>query len=739
MPPKKRTSATDADPSRRLDEQPSAAKRQRVSLACDGCRAAREKCDGTRPRCRACLSQNRPCSYTPASKKRGVQTGYLRAVELSLAWLLEQVPGTEETLNQLLSQNNNGPGGATIIINKDHISNRLHKRWTKSRVHKEIGRLLSDGSARAAEPSPEETGSDTEQDSPSWLKPAESAPTSAMYSTGLRERMPHLTSTGDVEEARHRPQLPYNWQRLIEIYIAYTHCWLPISSKNDLFAAAAEYDAYAVPHSSHEGESTVSRYAELWAALSVASFQDAQSRSASTNPDRTPTRILAIARSFLPPEDGPFDTSVIRATLLHALILIGRGSPFAASLLVGRAARILNHLQSTDSAILATSHSESLLDACVVFDAVTSACLRQSPQLAESTQDVRSFTTLSTETKSSESWTPVYGFGHGPFRSEAARAPKTYPVATLGQLRQLARILAGAADPRMDQTSNTTANTDDLVQCLRPQFSFCNSLISGGSTPMLPSAYLVKVMFLATTVRLVPAHRSSLLSNVLEVVEASLSNFGACGTPPLIGALLHLVQTSGTMDMHESERKRWTSTLSRLNAVWAQEAGDGSRVSHSPPAAAVPGPEFPNDAGDLPSFTQRRWNSERLGAGQGLPAEPIISPGYRLLPTDANGPINIPPPVTDYFASPPSRFRSLASEGHESGPLRERLADARQPGAVFSALGPLSQGIDYDAILEELGTIDYTDGIGMDPQFMVNLGFAPGCDLGEMFQGDFGG
>gem|GEM_PF-6020062 len=43
-----------------------------------------------------------------------------------------------------------------------------------------------------------------------------------------------------------------------------------------------------------------------------------------------------------------------------------------------------------------------------------------------------------------------------------------------------------------------------------------------------------------------------------------------------------------------------------------------------------------------------------------------------------------------------------------------------------------------DAILDELGTIDYTDGIGMDPQFMVNLGFAPGCDLGEMFQGDFG-
>jgi hypothetical protein len=50
----------------------------------------------------------------------------------------------------------------------------------------------------------------------------------------------------------------------------------------------------------------------------------------------------------------------------------------------------------------------------------------------------------------------------------------------------------------------------------------------------------------------------------------------------------------------------------------------------------------------------------------------------------------------------------------------------------------MDQTIDYDAILEELGSIDANDGLDMDPQFMTNLGFAPGCDLGEMFQGDFG-
>ncbi len=35
--------------------------------------------------------------------------------------------------------------------------------------------------------------------------------------------------------------------------------------------------------------------------------------------------------------------------------------------------------------------------------------------------------------------------------------------------------------------------------------------------------------------------------------------------------------------------------------------------------------------------------------------------------------------------------------------------------------------IDYDAMLEELGSIDYTDNVELDAQFMANLGFAPGC------------
>src|ERR1051326_5227379 len=78
------------------------AKRQRVSRACDQCRAAREKCDGIDP-CFACASQNRHCSYNTNPKKRGIQPGYIRTLELALAWAFDRVPGSEEALGGLLT------------------------------------------------------------------------------------------------------------------------------------------------------------------------------------------------------------------------------------------------------------------------------------------------------------------------------------------------------------------------------------------------------------------------------------------------------------------------------------------------------------------------------------------------------------------------------------------------------------------------------------------------------------
>lgn len=45
---------------------------------------------------------------------------------------------------------------------------------------------------------------------------------------------------------------------------------------------------------------------------------------------------------------------------------------------------------------------------------------------------------------------------------------------------------------------------------------------------------------------------------------------------------------------------------------------------------------------------------------------------------------------------------------------------------------------DYDALLEDLSSMDYIDHVDSDPQFMANLGFAPGCDISEILSREFG-
>ncbi|KAJ9668054.1 hypothetical protein H2201_001860 [Coniosporium apollinis] len=125
-----------------VNTAPAPTKRQRVSRACDQCRSAREKCDGIQPVCFTCASSNRDCSYTVNPKKRGIQPGYIRTLELALAWVFGNLSGSEQALAAVLSDN--GSAGQSVLVGKDTDgSYKLHRKWRKSTVCKEIERLLS--------------------------------------------------------------------------------------------------------------------------------------------------------------------------------------------------------------------------------------------------------------------------------------------------------------------------------------------------------------------------------------------------------------------------------------------------------------------------------------------------------------------------------------------------------------------------------------------------------------------
>ena len=123
---------------RRLTSQDGSTKRFRVSRACDQCRTAREKCDGNQPICLPCVESKRPCTYTSVQRKRGLQPGYIRTLETTLAFIFQNSPETETLVNAQLAQDN-----TVLLARGTKESNRLHKSWTKSKFCRGVTKALA--------------------------------------------------------------------------------------------------------------------------------------------------------------------------------------------------------------------------------------------------------------------------------------------------------------------------------------------------------------------------------------------------------------------------------------------------------------------------------------------------------------------------------------------------------------------------------------------------------------------
>ncbi|KAL7947381.1 hypothetical protein V8C42DRAFT_317633 [Trichoderma barbatum] len=734
MPPQKRLT-DDSDSARKPDKATTTTKRRRVSLACDGCRTAREKCDGSRPQCGRCASQNRPCSYTPASKKRGIQSGYLRAIELSLAWILESVPDSEEALYQLLVKDD-GKDSASILMSKGKSANKLHKQWSKCRIHTEIESLLCQSGTQKAEASNTEdtdTDDDVEEESTSItrLPLARSHP----ENTG---KFDQAFSLREPKSARDRAlKLPSNHQHLLEIYFAYTHCWFPILDREDVFATAAVCNSQSQSIPGFTGENSIvsSNLAVLWSVMAVAAFQHTHSSAPLMSEETmSPAEIFAVARSLIPQEEDQFTISDIQAILLHAVILIGRENMLAASLIAAKAMRLISYLRSSR---IYQTHSDvqrsalaKLAAACNLVEAVTSMCIGQSSHLLN-TDNLQAADLSQDGSGFGDSFCPTYGFGKLSLNPESARPQNAHSLLALDQLSRFARILSTHATGKLHRDGSVKAVTvGDLVSSLNPQFSFCNSVIAGEATPMLPSAFLAQAMFLATTVELVPGQRSSLISNFLEVVESSISNFGACGTPPITVALFLLVQQKGIMDeMRTSEANRWNSALNTIKAVWLQDEVTKSIACISPKTSTTS-----NSWGGIVSLEPLGRENTMSQGREDYQESPTgsFSQGYGLFPADVHMSASNQMYTTNQHKYSPAQLPpnlGMLFLPSSAGPM--------QPiGRVLQAGESHTDSVDYDAILEELGSIDYADSIDMDPQFMMNLGFAPGCTLEEMFHAD---
>ncbi|OAA43628.1 activator [Metarhizium rileyi] len=703
-------------------------KKRRVSLACDACRAAREKCDGARPQCTTCIAQHRSCSYTPATKKRGVQTGYLRTVELSLAWLLEQVPECEEKLLRFLS---GGDGDANkdtrALLGKGKTGHHLQSMWNKNRVRKAIDGLLSNAQTTNSEDSG--NGSDTDCGRQAITRGA-TTPRSGEPVTMPRT----VKDTGSCLDRILK--LPANWERLLDVYVSYTHCWLPIVNLNTLRTLASTYPRQGFRWSSNVDDSFYPRHSELWAVMSIAAVQGEEYTESGGPNSLDTSQILDLSRALITPYEGVVDIHSINAIIIHAVILIGQAKPFAASLLLAKTVRLLQRLQRTKDAMTQEGDDFSSIQhdvvflACALLDMLTSVVLCQRPM--PECFDTRGNRQMSIIDFAGfdQPWDPEPHIWALSPTSTTPPQDIAQPIRTVVQLHAFASVLSNRSTSQMSgKPLLETLGPEHLVEVLDSRFNYCNSLISSGFTPMIPSAYLAKLLFLAATIELASDLRPSLFSGFLEIVESCLALFGAKHTPPLVVLLLQLVQRRANVDeMGESDLRKWRFVTEKMQAIWS-ESKSFADISNALPAHSSQGAQS-HDSQQI-TFTpistesdayvdsQSRARSQPGGFGAKGLTETGSKPAEQLCFGNQNA---VPDPA---FAI--------------DTPITTRPNNGRvNTHPIFPGNDRMSHNFDYDAILQDLGSIGYADNMEMDTRFMTNLGFAPGCDLAKIFQGDFG-
>ncbi|KAK7738364.1 hypothetical protein SLS53_006175 [Cytospora paraplurivora] len=511
-------------------------KRQRVSRACDQCRAAREKCDGKQPKCFPCVFQKRACTYESSPKKRGVQTGYIKTLEVALAWLFDKVPGTEEALENLL-MHDAGQSQSLLAGKESEKSSRLHKIWRKSKVQKEIDRILSGGQARAQRLSP----SDNDESDTAQRDKAE--PTKVQGVARTEPPTPLKTKSSSDIGAGHEGltitpnliKLPPDHWRLLDIYFSYTHCWFPILDKQDLLKMVYLYPSEGLDIL--RASTASASHAELWAALALASYQDASSgistvRHASTGLHQSPDDLYDIARRQVPSEEGAFDIQHARALLLLALVNIGKGKESSAWIQVGLAHRIAvdisEHLRLDEPS---STRATAVLMGCCILDTLISVH-RGGILSLQAAVIVEGMSISEDSLDEWQPWAPCDGFGQGPSSPAVSSRIPAYSLTTYNQLYNVFKFLGGRSLQRHDGPLHTEHPAEVMMllhQTIKPRLPFANFITTRGSgSATIPSAYVLRILFLWASA-LLDSAGTSLCLLVLESIEQYLSQFAKQG------------------------------------------------------------------------------------------------------------------------------------------------------------------------------------------------------------------
>ncbi|KAK7530627.1 fungal-specific transcription factor domain-containing protein [Phyllosticta citribraziliensis] len=761
---RKGTNATGPTDAQARQENPAPAKRQRVSRACDQCRAAREKCDGIQPICFTCASSNRNCSYTANPKKRGIQPGYIRTLELALAWTFSNNPKAEDSLVSFLNQSD----GRALLLGKDSdSSNKLHRKWRRSSFCKNIDKVLSgtDVAPDTDRPlSPTSPDDEKPDDDDFAADNSVQSPNGATQSLSLNPAAPknfgdaasHLGSPSKYQGFEIRSsfsltnptklRLPSNLWRLFDVYFAYTHSWFPIAEKHDILKISYSYPEEGLELSS-KGMGT-GDHAELWAILAIASVQECAATSNNSNPEPTndnsqlqPNDIYNAARDLIPTEQGSHEIGHVKALLLLALVNIGADRSRAAWLQIGYAIRIgmllglHNSTQRADNFPFSEERNpreKHVFLACFALDTIVSAHLGREPILKR--EHVTRVGLLAED--GLEEWHPWVGCpDFKPSTSNPAQYNRS-PVHTISTFNNIVRILTVINDVLRGSLDGHAASMH-LQQWISSIPPSLKAVYTNQQLPApTPTLFGLRLIYLLASM----AFAVPTAVPVEAVVETLLRYANAFGTPamlPIFSPMISLAGRSGAFEALPPEiRSKWTSLLTNYRSLWrsyekprtnprgnntqAQAANDStlSAISSTSHAFPYPSPASQNQSSISASYSPQSFTLKNN-------AVDLMSPEYTQVLGNVQQQTGFPTRRNTIQSLAPPDKQPAASLTNDQPSSMER----------FTATSPN----DLDALFDELATLEGPERLDRQPQFMQNLGFAPDMSLSDVLTPDYSG
>lgn len=322
-------------------------KRQRVTQACQRCRGRKLRCDSGSPSCGACLAAQATCSYdTTSGRQRGLKSGYVKVLESLWGSVFQNVPGSERVVSHLLASL---PANAESAVDEPSVggdNTSPLERWRASSIPKSI-RALLDG-----RPIPILDG--TGVTNTTWNVPSPAGVDSVEQHDHHAHALPTTSSLNGAEQydldapplpssptrapnasfslVSGLPDLPQDWQTLVQIYLCTEYCCLPIFEKACPYRWAYKYQDHASINLCDLESSCRGQYASLWAVLILGELHLHGVKSARLEQIKHSAKILlATAES-----GGPGQTFSY-AFLLWSLVYTGSCSFTLAKMMLAQA------------------------------------------------------------------------------------------------------------------------------------------------------------------------------------------------------------------------------------------------------------------------------------------------------------------------------------------------------------------------------------------------------------------